>query len=586
MGRSGSDESRQPEGALAAQVPGTHGTCKAPVLSVIGHVVAIVLVIASIANLLAHLPSYRRLSQSHDTRRYVQTVLRDAPEGAVILSNWHWFTPLRYAQQIEGVRPDVMVEYVPPRGEPLAQTWVRRIEEHISARPVVVARVFEHEYGALPYAFEPLGEAFLVRSEPRTGVPSDMIALDEVLGGVAGRETGQNCPSHSEKQIELLGYRLGSEEIRPAQPLTVELAWSPRDAPSTELALFAQLIGPDGELWSTAEDLRHPAATLSTGEVVVDRFVVYPRLHAPPGAYSLVVGGYPIGASNGGRFRTAEGEDDVLLQTVQLQPSRTRPVTNHPLFVRFAGGPTLIGVDYETGSDGGTRTYLHWAGPSGPADLELRGKGDAPVKTSRVPALRRGEYASVGIDGAGGWSGDQPQQWLGGQPQWRSRLVVLGQTANRRWNLFFNGPIHLPAPRPGERYVPFGNAAVLTHVGGPRAGLEPGTEATLSLRFDAQRPLQRDYIVSTSLTGLNADGTWAWRVSHDTVPALGAIPTLKWIHDSSVLDPHRMDVPQETPAVPVRGSLQVYDHFTQRSLPSLDGRHGLGVELGSWRVPQ
>jgi hypothetical protein len=98
--------------------------------------------------------------------------------------------------------------------------------------------------------------------------------------------------------------------------------------------------------------------------------------------------------------------------------------------------------------------------------------------------------------------------------------------------------------------------------------------------------LQRDYIISTSLTGVNADGRWAWRDLHDTVPALGAIPTLKWIRGSSVLDPHRVNVPVEAPDVPVVGSLLMYDHFTQRSLPNLDERYGPVVELGTWRVAQ
>jgi hypothetical protein len=524
------------------------------VLSVIGGAVGAAFLLAALVNLVGHLPSYRGLSRSHDTRSYVKTVLRDAPEGAVILSNWHWFTPLRYVQQIEGVRPDVTLEYVAPRGEPLAQTWVQRIEAHIAESPVVVARAFEHAYTALPYAFEPLGEAFLVRPEPRTAVPADMTALDTTLGA----------------QIEMLGYRLACDETRPAQPLTVELAWSPLAAPQGEIALFAQLIGPDGELWSTAEDPRHAPDTLSTGEVVVERFVVYPRLHAPPGAYSLVVGAYASGTSSQGRFKTPDGDDVIRLETVGLKPSRTRPMTEHPRFVRFASGPTLIGVDYETASEGGARVYVHWAGPGRPARVELLGEDGAPIGASRVPALKRGQYASIAVDG----------------PGIPSRLTVLEDGRARRWRLLFASPIRLPVPKPGERYVPFGDAMVLTRASGPPADLEPGAEATLSLRFHSQRSLERDYIVSTSLTGLNDDGTWAWRASHDTVPALGAIPTLKWIRGSSVLDPHRMDVPPDAPDVPVVGSLLIYDHFTQRSLPSLDARQAPAVDLGMWRVSE
>jgi len=528
------------------------------VFSAMCHVAAIVFLVASMVNLIAHLPSYRSLSRSHDTRAYVQTVLQEAPEGAIILSNWHWFTPLRYVQRIEGARPDVTIEYVAPRGEPLAETWVRSIEEHISRRPVVVVRAFAFEYSAMPYAFEPLGEAFLVRSEPRADVPAGLIALDAVLGG----------------QVEMRGYRVTSEEARPAQPLTVILAWSPaagdpQPEPTDGVALFAQLIGPDGRLWSTAEDVRHPADTLSAGEVVVNRFVVYPRLQATPGDYNLVVGAYGTGPSSEGRLTTPEGADAVALEAVHLEPSTTRPVTRHPRFVHLAGGPTLIGVDYDVDPSGHVRVYLHWRGPGPATHLHLAGEEDALLTTGQVPALKRGEYATVAVD----------------RPGIPSRLFVPGRGGPRRWNLF-SGSIRLPSPRAGERYVPFGDAMVLTGFEGPSEGLEEGGEVRLDLHFSAQRPLDRDYIVSTSLTGVNADGTWAWRDLHDTVPALGAIPTLKWIHGSSVLDPHRVSVPVDAPDVPILGSLLVYDHFTQRSLPNLDERYTPVVELGTWRLTQ
>jgi hypothetical protein len=47
-----------------------------------------------------------------------------------------------------------------------------------------------------------------------------------------------------------------------------------------------------------------------------------------------------------------------------------------------------------------------------------------------------------------------------------------------------------------------------------------------------------------------------------------------------------MSVPGNAPAVPVHGSLLIYDHFTQRSLPNLDERHTPVVEIGTWNVSQ
>ena len=501
-----------------------------------------------VANLIAHVPSYWQLSRTHDTRTYVRTLFEGAPEDAVILANWHWFTPLRYAQVMDGERPDVRVEYVAPRGEPLAETWVKAIEAHIHTRPVVIARHFGPAYGKLAYELEPLGEAFLVRSEARHTIPSDMVEIGETL----------------DSRVDLLGFRVATGEVRPARPLVVEVAWSPVEATGDVVGLFVQLIGPDGRLWSAAEDPSHAPRSLVPGDIVIDRVLVYPYLHAAPGDYTLVVGAY----TSDGRLATPAGDDNVRLVTIRLRPAQTRPVTNHPLFVHFGGGPTLIGVDFEPREDGSVRTYLHWMGPGEPTRLSLAGKSDALVTHVLVPRLGSGEYATVAVD----------------RPGVPSSLFAFGREGGRRWNLLFRGVVQLPELNPGERYVPFGDAVVLTQATGPTGELAPGAEIELRLHFLSQRPLLRDFIMSTSLTGVQADGAWAWRASHDTVPALGAVPTLKWIYGSAVLDPHRMTIPEDTLAVPVEGSLLIYDHFTQRSLPNLDEHLGPAVPLGTWRT--
>lgn len=506
------------------------------------------ILVGVVANLVARFPNYRQLSRTRDTRGYVHRLFKDAPDDAVILANWHWFTALQYVQVMEGLRPDLKVEYVAPRGEPLAETWVNAVENHIDDRPVVVVRVFAPEYAELPYDFEPLGEAFLVRSEPRTAIPPDMLELDSTLGS----------------EIRLLGYRASTEVVRPAEPLVVEVAWSPVEPGGSAVGLFVQLIGPDGRLWSAAEDPRHEPPSLLPGEIVIDRVLVYPYLHAAPGDYALVVGAYV----SGGRLLTPEGDDSVTLETLSLRPAQTRPVTQHPRKIRFEGDPTLIGVDFEPRGDGSVRTYLHWMGPGQPTDFLLLGKNDALSTRASVPRLGSNEYATVAVD----------------RPGVPSELSASGHESVRRWNLLFRRAVPLPEMNPGGRYVPFGDGMVLVQVGGPTGELAPGVEVEMRLRFLSQRPLLRDFIVSTSLTGLQPGGAWAWRVSHDTVPALGAVPTLKWIRGSAVLDPHRMKIPDDSPVVPVEGSLLVYDHFTQRSLPSLDEHLHQAVPLGAWRT--
>jgi hypothetical protein len=513
-------------------------------------VILITMIAAGAANLLARLPSYITLSHSHDAREYAETLLRNAPADAVVLSNWHWFTPLRYLQQVDGLRPDVSVEYVYPEGRSLAQNVVDRIEATIPQRPVVVTDYYEQEYGQLPYRFEPLGQAFLVRAEPNFAPPHDLTPLDVTLG----------------EQVALLGYRLESDETEPARPLALTLAWSPTVTPTVDLSLFAQLIGADGRLWSATLDSRHAPNDLLAGEVAVERFVIYPLLHAPSGDYGLVVGAY----TSGGRLAAEGGADAVQLTAIRLRPSTLRPVTAHTTHVRFAGGPTLVGVDYDTGEPGQVRTFLHWAGPGTEADLRLLDGSGATIGQGLVPALERGQYATVAMD----------------SPGFPARVALLDGERSRRWNLLLGGTAPLPAGKAGERYVPLGDSLVLVGLNAPRDTLEPGTDITLGLRFLSKRPLERDYVVSTALVGLNPDQTWAWRVDDDSVPALGAIPTLKWIHNSAIFDPHRLTIPDDAPQLPAEGALVVYDHFTQAPLVPLDERLRLPPTtiLGIWPI--
>jgi hypothetical protein len=237
--------------------------------------------------------------------------------------------------------------------------------------------------------------------------------------------------------------------------------------------------------------------------------------------------------------------------------------------VRFAESPILIGVDYDTGIPGQTRVFLHWTGPGTEADVQLLDKAGAVIGQNRVPSLERGQYATLALD-------------LAGSP---TKITLLDGDRSRRWNLVFGGGASLPPSTADERYVPFGDSLVLTGFHGPKDP-RPGNSITLEPYFTSARPLERDYIVSTALVGLNPDRTWAWRVDDDSVPALGAIPTLKWIHNSVVHDPHRLTIPEDAPVLPTEASLVIYDHFTQAPLIPLDERFALPptVPLAGWTV--
>jgi hypothetical protein len=99
----------------------------------------------------------------------------------------------------------------------------------------------------------------------------------------------------------------------------------------------------------------------------------------------------------------------------------------------------------------------------------------------------------------------------------------------------------------------------LLRIAGP-----PGPIVQVDLRWLSLGALTRDRVVSIQAL--------AWGTHHDSVPALGAIPTLKWIRGAAVRDRHFLVCPDGVDAE-AGLSLIVYDHFTQQHvLPLLDDR--------------
>ncbi len=522
-----------------------------------------VTMVAGVLNVVVAWPSFRYLARQDDAREYAESLLRAAPDGAVVLSNWHWATPMWYLQRVEGLRPDVRTQYVAPQGESLARNYVDAITQYAGERPVIALRYFEPEYSGVHYRFEPLGAAFAVQTEPIYESSQELIPLDVDLGG----------------QIRLLGYAVDSSGamvkdgaiLDLGRPLALELAWTSLQPLEGEIAIFAHLLR-EGLLVGQGSDRRHAAAAYKPGEIILDRFIVYPFAGVMPGEVQLSVGAYSPDAPGAPRLTTADGADNVSLETLPLGPADFAPITSRPLRVPFVGGPTLIGIDWDTTVPGQLRLYLHWQGRSRPTKLDtVIRREDAVLAQVQVHLPGKG-YSSSVYD----------------LPQSAERLVLTADSrAIGPWGQALDR-IVLPLPRTGERYVPIGGEMVLMEAAvDAKSPLLAGDPLTYDLRLVAARPLLRDRIISVSLVGLKPDGSWAWRDLSDGVPALGAVPTLKWIHGSTVLDRHRLALPGNAPTGLTQARLQVYDHFTQIVLPSLDARllrGGEGIPLHTWSI--
>lgn len=544
--------------------------CTVPFVSVLsparlGRSLLLALVLLPVAALgWAHLPSYVALHHDRSAREYAESVLLSAPPNAHILSNWHWYTPLRYLQLIEGQRLDVEVTYLYPQGATtMPQAWPQRIERELaqSDRPLIVTNHYP-TYLDLPYRFVPHGEAFIVQVEPTTEVPTDLTRLDADL--TAG-----------EDQIRVLGYRIDRPaEVRPGDWVTVDLVWQPLVPLQRPYALFVQLIGPSGVPMGQ-RDRRHDAApTYQLGEVLTDRYRFPVYLSAPPGAYQLIAGTYHTYADGTWeRLKLSDGSDAIALESFVISAAAAPPVTAHRAYQPFAQGPTLVGVDYDDTLPAQRRVYLHWrAGPL-EARVELHRAGQLAAAGTVAPSPERG-YVTTILDVPPGTDGLQ--------------LVLRSAHASTQlhrrvgWGLSCGSPASLPAPRQRQHYVPFGGELVLT---GVRTAAEwhAGETQRVELGYVGLRPILRDYVVSLSVRGDEITGG-----PSDSVPALGAIPTLKWIRGSEVNDAHLLPVRSDAAG---RGQLMlgIYDAFTSEGLPPQDERLerlGLaGVPLQQVTVP-
>ena len=258
-------------------------------------------------------------------------------------------------------------------------------------------------------------------------------------------------------------------------------------------------------------------------------------------------------------LRLGSGSDFAQIGTLPVILASLPPATRNPVYRPVYPSQTplrLIGYDWDSTLPGQTRLYLHWHNGSGYWSTSH----DNPDLVGLIPPT------------LGPWGLPQPS-----------------------WTLH--------EPTGGSHYVPLGQGIVWT--GGSltdwQTAVSPGSSHDLPMRFINGRPLLRDFVVSTRLVGYDvANFTWAWCDLADGVPAMGGIPTLKWIQGSTVVEPRTVIFPPRseparftgfcqsekpapgapilyvdntaTPGQTIGGILRLYDAFTNRPLPILDER--------------
>lgn len=465
--------------------------------------IAALLILSAVWQFNQRYPSFAWLHQSADTRDYANQLAAGTPPDGLILTDWHWATPLWYMQEVEGQRPDVDIRFVYPEGEAYGDTWARRITEGLAEEYPVVSTHFDAAaFAPLPVS-EPLGEAFLFRQTPRERLPDHFTATSIVLGGL----------------LQIDGYALSPTNVAVGEELVLTLAWRPTAELSPETALFVHLLGGDGRLFGQ-QDL--PARPQPEG-LTLTQFRISPQFGAYPGSYTLAAGAYA-----GEPLPDESGALRTTVATIMVTPALHPPATNNPLARTLLDSMQrrLVGYDWDQSIAGRPRLYLHWQQDGGYVSEVVDG-------TAVIPSPYRGPWGVARRD----WSD------------------VLTPT--------------------DSNYVPLGQDIIWTGTGlSPEQALQPGQKLVLRQDFLSSRPVLRDQTVSVRLIGYAADGRqWAWWDLDDAIPAMGAIPTLKWIAGSEVRSPHFLTVDAAaTAGQDVGGALTLYDAFTGRVLPILDDR--------------
>ncbi len=360
---------------------------------------------------------------------------------------------------------------------------------------------------------------------PLPGLPVPEPIGDALLYPLAPRESlpGGFAPitfTLSEK-IELVGYHVKpfpDDLLIPGDESVITVAWRHLVELPPEQKLFIHLVGQDGAIYG--QDDRPAVAAKG---ITITQFRVTPRPGTPLGILTVA-----IGTSDG----ATEERHELTDLTVWFQADRsfTRNPVSRTAIDRGEQPFMLIGYDWDHTLEGRDRLYLHWAGDF------LEGYWTQVVDDDAIAALDLPPYR-------GPW-GVPVASW------------------------------QFPRGRDGGHYVPFGEGIVWTGETFNGVALAPGEATVIDQEFHSARPINRDYVISVRLIGLETDGVhWAWWDLQDSIPAMGAIPTLKWIAGSFVRSPHRLTAATTaTPGQTLTGALTIYDAFTNRPLPILDER--------------
>ncbi len=469
---------------------------------------AAALSIVALGDGVSRFASFAQLAADRGDRTLAEAALAATPQNGTILGQWHQTTPIWALQTIEGIRPDVQARYVYPEG---AETYEDTFARRAAAAPATLLTVFGPQFAARGVCVDPIGAVPIWRA---TSCGSRVASTQSI--------------AVFDKRIELVGLEsvVGN---RPGESLLARVAWRARGSIQSGDALTIRFLYSDGRLAANTDislDASQPV-----GETRSQLIALGLPLDIAPGLLDIRAGAYRPTGQGFVQYSDAAGAQFPVVSRTAVSASSAPPATTRPMrwpqSCAASDRPTLIGLDYDLGIPGKMRVYTHWTTRVA-ASVTLRSHVAAPAMLA-LPATAG--CATLIFDTA-------PANGLA--------LDVDGIA------------LALPDPRPGERYLPFADGVTLT---GARIRDD---DAAVTLDWLSGRALTTDYKISARI-GSGPDGR------HDGTPALGAIPTLKWIAGSRIEDVHILGA--MTGAATLSGDVKVYDNFSQLPLPLLDPRY-------------
>ena len=470
---------------------------------------------------LLRLPSFVALARDRSTRTAATDLLAQVAPNSTVLAQWHQATALWALQDVEGLRRDVRVDYVYPQG---AQAY----EDTFSQQAAITARertTYVTSYYAA--AFEANG----LNVAPLFGVQAWQVLTRPVT--TIAESTGNLL---FDGRVEVSAVQVSTRTAEVGQALDVVVQWRVVGAIHADESLTVRIMRADGRLAANADIKLDP--TMAQNTMRSQRLTLGIPLDLTPGEYQMRVGMYQAGTDGFTQLKESGGADFAPSTTITVTPASQPPVTQHELGMHFNNQAILLGVDYDTGLDNRLRLLTHWQLAPVTATITIQDVAGNVIAAPFTLPLAQGErkYFSLIFDIP---------------PQRNVSLAMAGEAA----------PVHLPDVSAGERYIPFADQMVLVGSGTSRAG----NQLKVDLRWLSARAIMTDEIVSARVDG---DG---FHAAHDGVPALGTLPTLKWIRGAWITDRHPISIGDYHG--PLRGSVLVYNSFTQQPLPALDERY-------------